>query len=86
MPGFPDKFSPFYEAPPGSLLSSTTSRVVGSFIRRMREVSKADKNMSPLWTDDAPSGWARSRTGPRGAVKTLHRFYSRYQHSKESYN
>jgi hydrogenase small subunit len=86
MPGFPDKFSPIYEAPPGSVFSSTTSRVVGSFIRRMREVSQSDKNMSPLWVDDAPSGWARSRTGPRGAVKTLHRFYSKYQHSKESYN
>jgi len=86
MPGFPDKFSPFYEAPPGSLLSSTTSRVVGSFIRRMREVSKSDKNLSARWEDEVPSGWARSRAGPGGAVKIVHRFYSKYQHSKESYN
>jgi len=86
MPGFPDKFSPIYQAPPGSMISSTTSRVVGGFIRRMRDLSKADKNMSTRWTQDAPSGWARSRQGPRGAVKTVHRFYSKYQHSKESFN
>ena len=86
MPGFPDKFSPFYEAPPGSLVSSTTSRVVGGFIRRLRQASQADKNMSTRWELDAPSGWARERVGPRGAQKLGHRFYSKYQHSKESYN
>ena len=85
MPGFPDKFSPFYEAPPGSLLSSNTSRVFGGFVRRLRAVSIQDKNMSTRWERDAPSGWARSRTGPRGATKVLHRFYEKYQHSKESY-
>jgi NiFe hydrogenase small subunit HydA len=34
MPGFPDKFTPFYKAPPGSLVSSTVSRMVGSLIAR----------------------------------------------------
>ncbi len=86
MPGFPDKFSPFYEVPPGSLLSSNTSRMVGGFIRRLRAVSRQDKNMAHQWERDAPSGWARSRTGPRGATKVVHRFYEKYQHSKESYN
>ncbi|CAN5279674.1 hypothetical protein BH18ACT4_BH18ACT4_15990 [soil metagenome] len=86
MPGFPDKFSPFYETPPGSLLSSNTARVFGGFMRRMRNVSRQDKNMHSRWDRDAPSGWARSRTGPRGAVKTIHKFYGKYQHSHESYN
>ncbi|MBA3585110.1 MAG: hydrogenase expression protein HypE, partial [Gemmatimonadetes bacterium] len=86
MPGFPDKFSPIYETPPGSLLSSNTARVAGGFMRRMRDVSRADKNMSTRWDRDAPSGWRRERTGPRGAVKLLHKFYGKYQHSKESYN
>ena len=40
MPGFPDKFSPITEIAPGSLISSTTSRVVGGFIRRMRYMSR----------------------------------------------
>jgi hydrogenase small subunit len=84
MPGFPDKFSPIYETPPGSLLSSNTSRVTGGFIRRMRTVSRIDKNMSVRWDKDAPSGWARSRTGPRGSVKTIHKFYSAYQHRNEA--
>ncbi len=85
MPGFPDKFSPFFEVPPGSLVSSNTSRVVGGFIRRLRSLSRQDKNMATQWERDAPSGWARSRTGPRGAAKVTHRFYEKYQHSKESY-
>jgi len=41
--------------------------------------------MAVQWERDAPSGWARSRTGPRGAVKGVHRFYEKFQHSKESY-
>jgi hydrogenase small subunit len=82
MPGFPDKFAPFYEAPPGSLFSSTTSRITGGFIRRMRSVTRQDKNMSVRWDQDAPSGWARSRTGPRGATKLLHKFYGAVQHSR----
>ncbi|GAC1542783.1 MAG: hydrogenase small subunit [Acidimicrobiales bacterium] len=86
MPGFPDKFSPIYQIPPGSLLSSTTSRVAGGFMRRMRTVTKADKNMSVRWDTEAPSGWARSHRGPTGAAKVLTKFYSKYQHSKESYN
>jgi hypothetical protein len=66
------------------LLSSNTSRVTGGFIRRMRGVSRLDKNMSPRWDKDAPSGWSRSRTGPRGSVKAIHKFYSAYQHSHET--
>ncbi len=82
MPGFPDKFAPIYAKSPGSLLSSNTCRVTGGFIRRMRGLTMVDKNMTPRWEQDAPSGWARSRTGPRGALKTFHKFYSAYQHAK----
>ena len=39
MPGFPDKFSPIYERAPGALLSTNTNRVVGGFIRSMRQLS-----------------------------------------------
>jgi hydrogenase small subunit len=80
MPGFPDKFSPIYQTAPGSLISSTTSRTTGTFIRRFRKVSQTDKNMTVRWDKDAPSGWARSRTGPRGATKTIQKFYGMYQH------
>lgn len=85
MPGFPDKFSPFYVAPPGSFLSSTTSRVVGGFIRRMRMVTMIDKNRSSRWTGEAPSGWARHKSEPGVASRLTSKFYSAYQDSKQSY-
>ena len=33
MPGFPDRFAPFYKTPPGSAVSTNTSRMLGTFIR-----------------------------------------------------
>ncbi|MHB1712199.1 MAG: NADH-quinone oxidoreductase subunit B family protein, partial [Acidimicrobiales bacterium] len=87
MPGFPDKFSPFYQVPPGSLISTNTSRVVGGFIRRLRRISRDDHNRATQWEGkEAPSGWARYREAPRGAERAIHKFYERYQHSKESSN
>ncbi len=88
MPGFPDKFAPIYERPPGSLLSSNTSRVVGGFIRRLRKLSQKDKNISPRWEGerDTPSGWSRYRTQPVGAEKLAQKIYSRVQHSSEGGN
>jgi len=81
MPGFPDKFSPFYAAPPGSFISGTTSRAVGGFIRRVRRLTMNDKQRSTRWTgDELPSGWARYKNQPVGAEKTVHRFYSKVQH------
>jgi hydrogenase small subunit len=83
MPGFPDKFSPIYSAPPGSFISSNTSRVTGGFIRRMRSATMVDKNRSVRWENkDIPSGWARYSTQPKGAQKLLHKAYRAYQHSK----
>lgn len=86
MPGFPDKFAPFYAAPPGSMISSNASRVIGGFIRRIRRVTMQDKNISPRWTEDVPSGWARHKSEPSGPSKLTHRFYKAYQDSKQSYN
>jgi hydrogenase small subunit len=83
MPGFPDKFSPIYEIAPGSLLSSTTSKMVGGFIRKMRYLSRVDKNLTARWEQDGPSGFARSKIGPKGVQKTIHKFYAKYQHSHE---
>jgi hydrogenase small subunit len=83
MPGFPDKFSPIYEIAPGSLLSSTTSKMVGGFIRKMRSISKVDKNLTARWEQDGPSGFGRAKTGPVGVQKTIHKFYSKYQHRAE---
>ncbi len=82
MPGFPDKFSPIYQTSPGSFLSSNTSRVAGGFIRRTRNMTRVDKNMTTRWDKEgSPSGWSRSRSAPKGALKQLHKFYGKYQHS-----
>jgi hydrogenase small subunit len=62
MPGFPDKYSPFYKAPPGSAVSGTTSRVTGGAIRRLRRISMANGNREPLWDSagEVPSAWGRA--------------------------
>jgi len=59
MPGFPDSFAPFYETPPGTVVSSSISRVTGSLIRNLRELTQSHQNLTTKWTKDkkVPSGW-----------------------------
>ncbi len=59
MPGFPDKFAPFYQSPPGSYVSGHTARLVGSFIRPLRRITQRDRNREVLWdkTGLVTSGW-----------------------------
>ncbi|MGH7278489.1 MAG: hydrogenase expression protein HypE [Candidatus Rokuibacteriota bacterium] len=81
MPGFPDKFSPFYKAPPGALLSTAASKGVGAVIRRLRRLSNREANREPRWDalGDIPSGWAHVR--PQNAVdRVMKFFYSTWQH------
>jgi hydrogenase small subunit len=87
MPGFPDKFSPFYASSPGHLLSSGTSRVTGVFIRNLRRLTMDDKNVSVRWADDTElaSGWRRHMAAPFGLEKFGHRFYNMFQSQKQSY-
>jgi len=83
MPGFPDKFAPFYAVPPGTLVSATTSRVFGGFIRRMRGVTQQDKNITGRWEGkDKPSGWARFQSRPTKSAKLVHKLYRAYQNTK----
>jgi len=49
MPGFPDKFMPFLNQPPGSLLSSHAVMTYGRMIRALREFTKASMNKIPSW-------------------------------------
>jgi hydrogenase small subunit len=37
MPGFPDKFMPFMDEPPGAVLSSSMIRPYGMLIRRLQD-------------------------------------------------
>jgi len=82
MPGFPDKFAPFYKAPPGSLVSSTASKTLGFGIRRLRTLSHDNVNREVRWDavngGRVPSGWGE--VGKPGVIdKTVHYFYEKLQ-------
>jgi hydrogenase small subunit len=49
MPGFPDKFMPFMDMPPGGSLSSMLGKPYGAFVRRMRGITNATANREPKW-------------------------------------
>jgi hydrogenase small subunit len=80
MPGFPDRFAPFYKRSPGSGVSSAASRTTGSFIRPLRRLTMQFQNREPLWDRDGhvPSGWGHiSEPGP--LKKITHFFYEKLQ-------
>jgi len=77
MPGFPDKFAPFYAAPPGSVVSSSVSRTYGFGIRRLRAFSNHTVNREVRWDKlyggEVPSGWGEvEKPGP---LKTMGKFF-----------
>ena len=49
MPGFPDKFQPFMDQPPGSLLSSAAVMTYGRAIQALRRFTMASMNKEPSW-------------------------------------
>jgi hydrogenase small subunit len=80
MPGFPDRFSPFYKRPPGSMASSTASRAVGTFVRPLRRITLQYQNREPRWDAEGkvPSGWGNVRE-PSPVRKGMHYFYDKLQ-------
>jgi hydrogenase small subunit len=80
MPGFPDKFSPFYKPAPGSALSSGLSKVNGASIRRLRRMSMRVGNSEPIWdkTGSVPSAEGAHPKKMPGAIKY---FYKKVQYS-----
>jgi hydrogenase small subunit len=49
MPGFPDKFMPFMEMPPGAHLSSSSVFLYGRTVRALRQFTQASMNREPAW-------------------------------------
>jgi hydrogenase small subunit len=49
MPGFPDKFMPFMDEPPGSTLSTAMTKAYGTMIRRLRSITNVTVNKEPKW-------------------------------------
>jgi hydrogenase small subunit len=68
MPGFPDKFMPFMDEPPGGVLSSTLIGMYGKIIRRLRGITNATVNKEPKWRHTRPeltTGYHPTSYGPR---------------------
>jgi len=81
MPGFPDKFSPFLVAPPGSFVSGLTSTAMGTVVRFLRHFTKDSLNREVLWDKqlNVPSGWAPQRGAEPFLERFVNFFYRRRQ-------
>jgi hydrogenase small subunit len=50
MPGFPDKFMPFMDEPPGGGLSSgVLASTYGPLVRTLRAITNRSVNREPKW-------------------------------------
>jgi len=49
MPGFPDKFMPFMDEPPGAKVSSNSIAVYGRAITALRSFTNHTVNKEPKW-------------------------------------
>jgi hydrogenase small subunit len=54
MPGFPDKFMPFMDMPPGAQLSSAAVQTYGLTVRALRKFTQASMNQEPVWRKRTP--------------------------------
>ena len=86
MPGFPDKFTPFYSRPPGSLASTTVSRMVGSVIRPLRKFSNNNLNREVRWDrqDAAPTAFSREKYEPSPLADVGHKFYDKMRRHNDT--
>ncbi len=64
MPGFPDKFMPFMDQPPGSLLSSSAVMTYGRAIHALRRFTQASLNREPSWRRKPKESIGTSNDGP----------------------
>ncbi|MEA2827558.1 MAG: hydrogenase small subunit [Actinomycetota bacterium] len=65
MPGFPDKFQPFLDEPPGAKMSSSAVLLYGRSVRALRNVTRASMNVEPEWRGPLPKG-LRPPAAPEG--------------------
>ncbi|CAI9085351.1 hydrogenase expression protein HypE [Candidatus Methylacidiphilum fumarolicum] len=54
MPGFPDKFMPFMDEPPGGMVSSMISGNYGTLIRKLRSITEHTVEKEPKWRHNRP--------------------------------
>jgi hydrogenase small subunit len=54
MPGFPDKFMPFMDEPPGAAISGNLIGMYGHLVRTLRGVTNRTVNKEPKWRHPGP--------------------------------
>lgn len=55
MPGFPDKFMPFMEEPPGAKMSSAAVGMYGRTVRALRSFTRGSLDKEPAWRKPGPT-------------------------------
>jgi hydrogenase small subunit len=85
MPGFPDKFTPFYKRPPGSAWSTAGAKMVGTIVRPLRLFTRSYLNRETRWDREGatPSAWSRQHSEPGPLDDVGHRFYDRLRRSTD---
>ena len=81
MPGFPDKFAPFYATPPGSTVSTNSARTYGAVVRRLRRMTMKYQNQESRWEEEGviPSGWG-AFDKPSMTSRAIHFIYQKLQY------
>ncbi|MEO8578147.1 MAG: hydrogenase expression protein HypE [Gemmatimonadales bacterium] len=54
MPGFPDKFMPFMDEPPGAKVSAAAIGVYGRTVKALRAITQKTLNKEPKWRHNRP--------------------------------
>jgi hydrogenase small subunit len=70
MPGFPDKFMPFMDEPPGASVSSLLVGMYGRLIRKLRGITNTTVNKEPKWRHrgrELTTGYHPTTYGPAGS-------------------
>jgi hydrogenase small subunit len=68
MPGFPDKFMPFMDEPPGAKMSSAAVLMYGRTVRALRGFTRASLDREPSWRqpgDTLTTGYEPSTYGAK---------------------
>mgnify|MGYP002760396327 CR=1 FL=1 len=77
MPGFPDKFTPFFVKPPGATVSTISSTILGGVMSRLRQKSMKNLDKSTRWGDqgvmDQLYQWQLKRAGTYDMERGLER-------------
>jgi hydrogenase small subunit len=71
MPGFPDKFMPFLEEPPGAKMSTAAVLMYGRTVRALRGFTRASLDREPDWrqrSEKLTTGYEREASDPSKGI------------------